>query len=262
MELNANNIMIFTQGINKNTPIIFVHGFPYDHTMWNKTVDALKDKYYCVTYDIRGFGQSPAGSGQYTIESFVDDLENIVDELYLTKPVLCGLSMGGYISLRAVERMEEKFSAVIFCDTKPEADDNATKLKRANGVKLLHEKDAEEFIRPFVKNCFGPKYLDEQNDEYQTLEDYFAKSSAVAVSGCLIAMAARTDTTVALGNIKLPTLVICGEDDKLSPPAVMKQMAEKINGAKFVLIPESGHMTPIENPNEFNNALKDFLKKL
>ncbi|MBZ0200492.1 MAG: alpha/beta hydrolase [Ignavibacteriaceae bacterium] len=262
MELSANNIMIFTNGSNKNIPIIFVHGFPYDHTMWEKTVDALKDNYYCVTYDIRGLGQSPTGSGQYTIESFVDDLETIIDELKLKKPVLCGLSMGGYISLRAVERMEEKFAAVILCDTKPEADDNITKLKRAAGVKLLYENGAEEFIRAFVKNCFGTKYSEAQKSEYMKIEDYFAKGSPVAVSGCLIAMAARTDTTEALGKIKIPTLVICGEDDRLTPPAIMKQMAEKIKEAKFVLIPDAGHMTPIENPVEFNKAVTEFLEDL
>ncbi|MHB9011948.1 MAG: alpha/beta fold hydrolase [Ignavibacteriaceae bacterium] len=135
------DLSIYTSGDNKNIPIIFVHGFPYDHEMWNMQVMSLSSKYFCVTYDIRGLGSSQAEDGQFTMESFVDDLENILLELNLNKPVLCGLSMGGYISLRAVERMEEKFSALILCDTKSEADTNEAKLKRAEGVKKLILKD-------------------------------------------------------------------------------------------------------------------------
>ena len=254
--------MIFTNGDKNNLPIIFVHGFPYDHTMWDETINALQEKYYCVTYDIRGLGQSPEGSGQYTMESFVDNLETIIEELDLRKPVLCGLSMGGYIALRAVERMEEKFSAAIFCDTRPEADGNAAKLKRAGGVKHINDHGAEGFIREFVKNCFGSKYLSGKKDAYKNLEDYFAKSNPAGVIGCLIAMTGRTDTSEAISKFKLPALLICGQEDKLTPPEVMKSVAAKISNAKFVTISGAGHMTPIENPEEFNKTVLSFLSGL
>src|SRR4030066_2358497 len=113
MKKIINGLSIFLSGSNESKAIIFVHGFPFDHTMWQAQVDEFSKDYKCVSYDIRGLGESPAGDGQFTMESFVDDLEIILDEPKLNRPILCGLSMGGYISLRALERIREKFSAAI-----------------------------------------------------------------------------------------------------------------------------------------------------
>lgn len=105
MKTTINNLSVFTSGNTNNKSIIFVHGFPFDHRMWDEQIEEQSKDYYCITYDIRGLGESHAGDGQFTMESFVDDLETILNELKLKLPVLCGLSMGGYISLRAIERM-------------------------------------------------------------------------------------------------------------------------------------------------------------
>jgi pimeloyl-ACP methyl ester carboxylesterase len=161
MQTAIKNLDIFIDGDDKNTPIIFVHGFPYDNSMWDEQVKALSNEYYCVRYDIRGLGTSPAGDGQFTIEMFVDDLENIINELKLDRPILCGLSMGGYISLRAIERMQEKFNALILCDTKSAADDNEGKVKRAAAIKQINSGDFDSFVESFVLNCFGEKFVRE-----------------------------------------------------------------------------------------------------
>jgi len=257
-----NGLSVFVEGNSKNKAIIFLHGFPYDHTMWKAQVDELSEKYFCVTYDIRGLGESPVGDGQYTMESFVDDLERIINELKLEKPILCGLSMGGYISFRALERMEEKFSAVILCDTRSEADNNEGKLKRAAAIKRINTEGLAPFAKDFITNCFGENYKQHNKAEF---EKRIAKSSGfdpVGVKGSLLAMLGRNDTTEYLNKIRIPALVICGEFDALTPPVIMKPLAEKINGAEFVIIKNSGHMSPIESPEEVNIALRDFLNKL
>ena len=133
------DIQIFTTGSSERKSIIFIHGFPFDHYMWDEQVNELKSLYYCVNYDIRGLGISPAGDGQFTLESFVDDLESIIDEFKLDKPILCGLSMGGYIALRSAERMENKIGGLILCDTKSEADTDEGKLNRAGGIKKINK---------------------------------------------------------------------------------------------------------------------------
>ena len=109
MKKTINGLSVFIEGDSQSKAILFVHGFPFDHLMWDAQINEFSNKYLCITYDIRGLGKSPAGDGQFTMELFVDDLKKIIDELKLDKPVLCGLSMGGYISLRAAERMQEKF---------------------------------------------------------------------------------------------------------------------------------------------------------
>jgi len=257
-----NGLSVFVEGNSKNKSIIFLHGFPYDHTMWKAQIDELSEKYFCVTYDIRGLGESPVGDGQHTMEYFVDDLETIINELKLDKPILCGLSMGGYISFRALERMEEKISAVILCDTRSEADNNEGKLKRAAAIKRINTEGLARFTKDFITNCFGDNYKQHNKEEF---EKRIAKSSGfdpVGVKGSLLAMLGRNDTTGYLSKIKIPALIICGEHDALTPPAVMKPLAEKINGAEYVVIKNSGHMSPIENPEEVNIALRDFLNKL
>lgn len=257
-----NGLSVFLEGNNKNQSIIFIHGFPYDHTMWKAQIDELSKNYLCVAYDIRGLGESPAGDGQFTMESFVDDLEIVVDELNLDKPVICGLSMGGYITLRALERMQDKFSAAILCDTRSEADNNEGKLKRAAAIKRINTEGLAPFASDFIKNCFADEFKTNKQTELNQIIEKSSGFNPIGVKGCLLAMLSRTDTTQSLSNIKIPTLLICGERDSLTPPSVMKEMFHKIPNAEFVEIKNAGHMTPIENPDEVNNAIKSFLNKL
>ncbi|VAX26778.1 Hydrolase, alpha/beta fold family [hydrothermal vent metagenome] len=259
MQLTINGLQVFTEGDKSNRPIIFVHGFPYDHTMWDKQIDHLKDNYYCVTYDIRGLGKSAVGNGQYTMESYVDDLFKIIAELELTKPALCGLSMGGYISFRAVERSQETFGSLIICDTRAEADSNEGKLVRASKIKQINEEGIEAFVESFVPTCFAVDTIENRSELFQSVLNKCKTNDPIGVKGALIAMLSRTDTTNYLSKIKIPTLIIVGENDVLTPPAVMKTLHENIPNSEFVIISKAGHMTPIEEPEAVNEVMKEFL---
>lgn len=261
MKRTINNLFVYTSGSENNKAIIFVHGFPYDHMMWKEQIKELSTNYYCVAYDIRGLGQSPAGEGQFTLESFVDDLETIIDELKLEKPILGGLSMGGYISLRALERMPDKFSAAILCGTKSEADNNEAKLKRAAGIKRINTEGLAPFAKDFITNCFGDYFKQNKKEDLNRIIETSSQYNPAGVKGCLLAMLGRTDTTANLEKINIPTLLICGEQDALTPPAVMKEMFYKMKNAGLVEIKNAGHMTPIENPEEVTNAISAFLKR-
>ncbi|MCL6494450.1 MAG: alpha/beta hydrolase [Ignavibacterium sp.] len=262
MKKLINGLSVFFEGSSSNKPIIFIHGFPYDHTMWKTQIDELSRNYFCVAYDIRGLGESPAGDGQFTMEQFVDDLEIVVNELKLDKPVICGLSMGGYIALRALERMQDKFAAAILCDTRSEADNNEGKLKRAAAIKRINLEGLTPFTYDFIRNCFADEFKNNKQSELKKIIEKSSEFNSIGVKGCLLAMLSRTDTTQSLSNIKIPTLVICGEKDSLTPPSVMKEMFHKIPNAEYVEIKNSGHMSPIENPEEVNKAIISFLNKL
>lgn len=262
MSTDQTDLAVFTEGSPNNKPIIFVHGFPYDHTMWDKQIDELKSHYYCITYDIRGLGESPIGDGQYTIESFVDDLETIINELKLDKPVLCGLSMGGYISLRAVERNESNYSGLILCDTRSASDADEGKIKRAENIKKINTLGVKYFVSEFVPHCFSVKSITDSNEEYSKVLNKSLNSNAIGVKGCLLAMAGRTDTTGYLRKIKIPSLLLCGEDDRLTPPDQMELMAGQIPNTQFEIVPSAGHMAPIENASFVNSKIKKFLGKI
>lgn len=261
MHYTINGLSVNTFGENKSQPLIFVHGFPYDHTMWENQINLLKENYFCVAYDVRGLGKSFVGDGQYTMEFFVDDLFAVISELKLDKPVLCGLSMGGYIALRAVERNQNLFSSLILLDTRPEADDNAGKLKRAAGINQINTEGLEKFAKAFVTNCFSDETPTEQKKMFQSVLTKSYNHDPAGVKGCIIAIMSRTDTTGYLSHIKIPTLVICGSFDKLTPPPVMRSMAEKIPGSEFAIVPRAGHMTPLENPESVNDLISGFLKR-
>lgn len=262
MKFQINNLSVITDGNQGNKPIVFVHGFPYDHTMWKKQINALSNNYYCISYDVRGFGESVNCDGQHTMEMFVDDLEMIIEEMKLDKPIICGLSMGGYIALRAIERFQGKWFAAILCDTRSQADDNQGRLKRAAAIKRINLDGHKDFVKDFITNCFGDYFKQNQSNDLQAIIEYSQNFSPIGIKGGLLAMLSRTDTTSFLEKIEIPTLLICGKNDTLTPPSVMKDMFHKIKNAEFVEIENAGHMSPIENPDEVNSAISKFLKKI
>lgn len=257
-----NGLPVFEYGNRKNRPILFVHGFTFNSGMWNKQIEYFKNDFHCVAYDVRGLGESRIDRGQYTMESFSDDLLDIVDQLALDKPVLCGLSMGGYISLRTIEREETKFSALVLFDTRADDDTKEAKLKRAAGIKLIDQQGLDKFLEGFLPNCFSEEFRANSIEEYQSIFNQSLKCSPIGVKGCLLAMLGRTNTTPYLSNIKIPTTVFCGEKDVLSPVDEMRLMTEKISDAKFIVVPGAGHLSPVEKPEFVNEKLSKFLKSL
>jgi pimeloyl-ACP methyl ester carboxylesterase len=170
--------------------------------------------------------------------------------------------MGGYISLRAVERNESNYSGLILCDTRSSADTNEGKIKRADNIKKINVVGVKQFVSDFVPICFSVKSITDSNEEYSKVLNKSLNSNAIGVKGCLLAMAGRTDTTNYLSKIKIPSLLLCGEDDRLTPPDVMELMAEQILGSQFEIVPGAGHMAPIENASFVNHRIKKFLSKI
>lgn len=237
--------------------IVFIHGFPFDKTLWRDVVDALKDEYYCITYDIRGFGKSEADTAQFTMESYVQDLEKIVSSLKLDKPIICGFSMGGYIALRANEK--ENYKALILANTKTGSDDDKAKLKRAAGISKIDEEGIEPFIDEFLSAAFSEGFIKNEPSKIKQIKENIMSSNPLGIKAALLAMISRTDTTQSLEKMEIPVLLITGENDKIIPKETMKEMADKIKNATFVSLSGSGHMSMVESPEGFKSAAIDFL---
>lgn len=259
MEKVINSLSVTMHGDEKARPIIFIHGFPYDQTMWENQIKDLTDEYYCITYDVRGFGNSYVGDGQYTMEAYVDDLFSIVHELDLMKPVLCGLSMGGYIALRTIERDQHRFGGLILLDTRSEADNNVGKLTRAKGINTINVDGLAAYVEGFVPGTLSEHTMENKKEIYFRLLETAKRHDAHGVKGGLIAMLSRSDTTHYLENITLPTLVMVGAFDEFTPQDVMKNLSSQITGSEFYVVPQAGHITPMENPDFVNEKIRDFL---
>lgn len=245
-----------------STPIIFLHGFPFNQTMWTPQWEPLKREFKLITYDHRGHGQSEAGDGQYPLEFFVDDLFGMLEYLRLPKVIIMGLSMGGYIALRAVEREPQRFKALVLCDTRSEADSNEAKLNRASAIKTVKKQGVSVFAEGFLKAVLAPSTISSRPDIVQTVREMINGNSAVGICGTLLALATRTDTTAALAGFKLPTLILVGEQDGVTPPSASQAMNQRIVGSRLATIPNAGHLSNLENPEAFNRHLLEFLRPL
>ncbi len=256
------NLFVREEGRTSGLPLIFIHGFPFSHAMWQPQVEYFKNKFRIVAYDVRGHGSSPVSDGQYTIEYFVDDLLQLLDELKIKRAVLVGLSMGGYIALRAVERFPERICALVLCDTKSEQDSNQAKINRFRLIKDVKENGSGKFAREFIKTVFAPLTFINNAELIEKIQDIIARNSPFGLAGTMLALASRTDTTSSLVSIKVPTLIMIGEHDALTPPAAGKAMQQRIPRSEFYIIPNAAHLSNLENPQEFNKRLGDFLVKM
>lgn len=262
MKITVNGLTMNYQerGLPQGLPVVFVHGFPFSHAMWDPQMMALPQDYRAISYDVRGHGESEAGDGQYSIEYFVDDLVGLLDHLGIPKSVLCGLSMGGYIALRAAERHPERIRALVLCDTRSEADPNEAKVKRAGQAKSVKQTGAKAFAEGFVKAVFAPATFQSNPKAVETIKEIIAATPPLAIAGTLLALAARTDTTASLSTINVPTLIMVGELDTLTPPSASEAMQKHIKGSTMHVIRQAAHMSNIEHPGAFNKHLIDFLK--
>ncbi len=262
MDGSIDGIMWSDGGLrDKHPAVILIHGFPFNRSMWGPQLEALSARYRTLSYDVRGHGQSDKGDGQYSFEFFVDDLIKGMDHFKIESAVLCGLSMGGYIALRAVERHPERFEGLVLCDTKSEADSDEIRIKRAAAVRAVKKDGANAFAEGFVKTVLTDKTLRTKPDLVRSVSEMIRGNSVLGLSGALLAMAARTDTTAALEKIALPTLILVGEEDRLTPPSASEAMMEKIPHAAMSVIPEAAHLSNLENPAVFNERLLAFLER-
>lgn len=263
--INNNLTRYIDVGSQTSTPIIFIHGFPFSHKMWNfpgGQIDALSATHRVIAYDIRGHGESEVGGGHYSIELFVDDLFALMDHLNIPKAILCGLSMGGYIALRATERNPERIIGLALCDTKSEADGNEAKIKRANGIKFVQTNGMKYYAQDYVKIVFAQASFESHPEAIKTIQSIVERTAPTTIFGTLLALAARTDTTASLANIKCPTLILVGEKDTVTPIAAAQSMKDKIPGSTMVVIPKAGHVSNMENPTEFNKHLVEFVSSI
>ncbi len=262
MKIDINGLSVYLNGNKNNPPIIFVHAFPHDRRMWDEQVEFLSKEFFVITYDVRGFGESEIGDGQYTMEQYADDLISIVENTGVNKPAVCGLSMGGYIILRTLEKAEHLFSSAILMDTRSEADDDAGKLKRAGAIKNINENGLIPFAKEFVKNCVWEKSIENENPGYLKAVEIATSQNPTGVKGALLAMVSRTNTTNYLSKIEIPVSVICGKYDALTPPEMMEQMAVRVRNSKFSIVENAGHLSNLENPQKVNQLIYDFLKTI
>lgn len=243
--------------------IVFVHGFPLDHRMWRHQLAELASDFRVISPDLRGFGGSDVTDGRVTMDQFADDLNGLLSELQIEEPVvLCGLSMGGYIAWQFARQHRERLRALIQCDTRAVADppEAVENRKRVAATVLEHGSEAIASVMP--SNLLSPVTLEHQPLILEELRQTIAGTDPQGIAAASLGMAERPDSTELLSSLDIPTLLIAGEDDGISPPAEMQGIADALPQGRLVVVPAAGHMAPLEKPEPVNAAISEFLGEL
>jgi 3-oxoadipate enol-lactonase len=246
-------------GEGTKDPLVLLHAFPLNGRMFEPQMAAFSSERRVVAPDYPGFGRSPRTPAQPDVHYYAEGVRSLLDRLHLERVVLGGVSMGGYVAFECMRLFPERVSALVLANTRPEPDSEEIRETRnemalrvaQDGVGVLVELQMERLLAP------GTLHNDEElveNVRAMILEN--SPDGAVAALG---AMRERPDSTPLLGEIRVPTLIVGGEEDKISTPEVMGAMATKIPGANHVTIPDAGHLSNLEAPERFNAALKEFL---
>jgi len=243
-------------------PVIFIHGFPFDQTMWKPQVDFLKSFMRIITFDLRGYGRSGAGSMKPSIDLYAADLLRLMDALKIERAIVCGLSMGGYILLNAINRFPERFEAIILCDTHCIADTVEARERRYKTIELLNAGGLKDFTQLFIKNIFCKETLENKSGIADPIKNVILSTRVETITGTLRALAERKETCSTLQRIAVPTLILCGKEDVVAPPEQSEFFSTNIRQSTLHLIDQAGHMANLEQADEFNRHLKDFIVPL
>ncbi|WP_345977974.1 alpha/beta fold hydrolase [Sulfurimonas sp. HSL3-7] len=243
-----------------NAPaIIMIHGFPFNKSMWNEQMEALREECRVVAYDVRGHGESDAGDEPFSIELFVQDLLALMDALKIRRAMLCGFSMGGYIALNAIVNYPDRFNALVLSDTHCMADTPESKENRLKAIESLRENGIEAYADGSIEKLFAPESLRTKREEIAAVKEMILSTPERTVVKTLHALRERGETCSRLPEISVPVLILVGEKDAITPPSAAELMHEKIESSRLCVIEHAGHLSCMENPAAFINELKRFV---
>ena len=248
--------------LGSGPPLLLVHGFPLNRSMWQEQLAPLAASHRVIAPDLRGFGRSGVSQGTVSMEQFADDLARLLVALGIDRPVtFCGLSMGGYIAWPFFLRHRSRLGKLILCDTRAAPDSPegaAARLELASktlaeGPRLLAE--------TMTAKALGETSRRSRPRLVRWIEETILATDPRGAAAALRGMAERIDARSLLSRIDVPTLLICGSEDLISPAREMEQMAAAIPGGTFCEIPSAGHLAPLENPQPVNEAILRFLRE-
>jgi 3-oxoadipate enol-lactonase len=247
--------------VGHGLPVVLLHAFPLNRSMWEPQIAALFGECRCIAPDLRGFGDSPK-SGPYTMDRHADDVAALLDALQIEKAVVVGLSMGGYVALAMWRKHRHRIRALVLADTRATADTDEAKQKREDLIGVARRDGPSGVAEKQITGLTGRSTREKQPELINRIQTVMSGETVEGIVGALEAMRARPDSTPLLSEIDVPTLVVVGEEDVITPVKEARAMAAMIRGSRLEVIPEAGHLSNLERPAAFNAALSDFVGSL
>ncbi|MCX8010526.1 MAG: alpha/beta hydrolase [Ignavibacteria bacterium] len=260
MKFIHKNIELSFESKGDGIPLLLIHGFPLSKEMWNPQINFLSAKgIKAITIDLRGFGESSEPPLPFTITDLADDVIDLLNHLKIDKCFIGGMSMGGYVLLNLLERFQERFLGAIFIATRANADDEAAKERRTSLIKSAKEMGIKTVTDAFKNILFADKTHLMNPKLIYDVELLMLKTSLNGIIGGLEAIRERKDYVDFLSEIKIPSLIVHGKNDKAVQFQNAELIADKIPNSKLVIIEEGGHMVNLECPEQVNDSILKFI---
>jgi pimeloyl-ACP methyl ester carboxylesterase len=258
-KLPASGLTIGYDEAGTGPPLVLLHAFPLDRTMWHPQLAALSDVARVVAPDLPGFGESPAAP--FNIEGVADTVAEFLSALSISKAVVCGLSMGGYVALALSRKHPDRLAGLILADTRAGVDDSTTKANRTKSIAVATEKGTSALFEGMLPRVLSEHTHAARPDVVARVKTIAARQPAASVAAALAALRDRPDANAGLKSIAVPTLVLVGEFDLVTPPLSAANLSAQIRGSTLVHVPGAGHLSNVENPDAFNAAVRAFLTR-
>lgn len=241
--------------------VVLIHAFPLDATLWRPQVDRAPTGWRFVTPDLPGFGASSSAPAR-RIDDMARAVVNRMDEQGIERAVIGGLSMGGYVTLALYRLAPERFSAMILADTRATADSDQQREGRRRMIATVDEHGPSAVADEMLPKLLGETSHRTRPALAAQVRRMIEGNSREVIAGAVEAMMGRPDSRPMLGRITVPTLVLCGDEDTLTPPADSEALHAEIRESRLAIIRGAGHLSSVEDPDQFSVALHSFLGEL
>jgi len=247
--------------VGSGLPVVFIHAFPLNRTMWDPQIGALVAECRCIAIDLRGLGDS-SPRPPFSMDRYADDIAGVLDSLQIEQAVIVGLSMGGYVAFAFWRRHRSRVRAFVLADTRA-GPDSADGIARRRGlIELATTQGSTAIANAQIAGLVGKTTRDKRPDTYDAIHRVIAQEPIDGIVGALEAMIGRPDSRPTCATIDVPTLVIVGDEDVITPPAEVRTLHESIVGSRLEILRHAGHLSSFERPAAFNAVVAEFLAAL
>ena len=255
----VNSVRLAYDDVGAGPPIVFLHAFPLDRSMWAPQVGALIRRGRCIAPDMRGLGGSAPGP-PYSMDQYADDVAELLAALGVETAVVVGLSMGGYVAMALWRRHRSLIRALVLADTRSGADSEEGREKRVRLIEVARSRGSASVAEMQIASMIGETTRRRRPDVVESVRGMMAAAPVEGIVGALEAMMGRPDSTPTLDTIDVPTLIIVGDEDTLTPPSEAEAMQARIRGSRLEVVRQAGHICNLERPAAFNHLLIEFAK--
>lgn len=256
------DIQLAYTDVGSGPAVVLIHGYPFNRSLWTEQAEALSSKCRVVVPDLRGFGESEATEGPVTMNRMARDMAELMDHLGIEQAVIGGLSMGGYIALAFIKQFPSRVKALVLADTRAQADTEEAKQTRYQQAEKAMAEGMAGIADAMLPKLLTPDTVSKRPEVVKRVRDMMLKTKPQGAASALLGMAEREDQIEFISTINVPTMIVVGREDALTPVADSEKMRATIGPSHLVVIENAGHVSNLEQTEKFNYALSAFLDRV